>query len=189
MIGDYVVDEFGFDPHLNDAVFLPLLRVFSSWFRVEVSGIENLPESGAALIVANHAGVLPFDGLMASVAVHDHHPTNRDLRLLAADMVFNMPMMGQAADVRPAVQGQVTIGGQQPQVPVGGVLVVHGHRRHQSVERQHPGVVGHHQRGPVSGRFSIPLTSTRNHDLKNALSKGKKTASLRCGSKPNSSTV
>jgi len=98
MMGDYTVDEFGFDPHLNDAIFLPLLRVFfNSWFRVEVSGIENLPRSGAALVVANHAGVLPFDGLMAAVAVHDKHPTHRDLRLLAADMVFDMPMLGQAA--------------------------------------------------------------------------------------------
>jgi 1-acyl-sn-glycerol-3-phosphate acyltransferase len=98
MTGDYAVDEFGFDPHLNDAIFLPLLRVFfKSWFRVEVSGIENLPESGAALVVANHAGVLPFDGLMTSVAVHDNHPTHRDLRLLAADMVFDMPMLGQCA--------------------------------------------------------------------------------------------
>ena len=98
MMGDYTVDEFGFDPHLNDAIFLPLLRVFfKSWFRVEVSGIENLPKTGAALVVANHAGVLPFDGLMTSVAVHDKHPTHRDLRLLAADMVFDMPMLGQAA--------------------------------------------------------------------------------------------
>ena len=98
MTGDYTVDEFGFDQHLNDAIFLPLLRVFfNSWFRVDVSGIENLPENGAALVVANHAGVLPFDGLMASVAVHDNHPTHRDLRLLAADMVFDLPMFGQAA--------------------------------------------------------------------------------------------
>ncbi|MEV3901912.1 lysophospholipid acyltransferase family protein [Mycobacterium sp. NPDC050551] len=98
MSGDYVVDEFGFDKHLNDAIFLPLLRgLFKSWFRVEVSGIENLPETGAALVVANHAGVLPFDGLMTSVAVHDKHPTHRDLRLLAADMVFDLPMVGQAA--------------------------------------------------------------------------------------------
>jgi len=98
MMGDYSVDEFGFDPHLNDAIFLPLLRVFfNSWFRVEVSGIENLPRNGAALVVANHAGVLPFDGLMTAVAVHDKHPTHRDLRLLAADMVFDMPMLGQAA--------------------------------------------------------------------------------------------
>lgn len=98
MSGDYTVDEFGFDSHLNSAVFLPILRVlFNSWFRVEVSGTENLPAEGAALVVANHAGVLPFDGMMLSVAVKDHHPVHRDLRLLAADLVFDMPMVGQAA--------------------------------------------------------------------------------------------
>lgn len=98
MAGEYTVDEFGFDPHINQAIFLPLLRVlFKSWFRVEVSGIENLPETGAGLVVANHAGVLPIDGLMTAVAVHDKHPAHRDLRLLAADMVFDMPIMGSAA--------------------------------------------------------------------------------------------
>ena len=98
LTGDYPVDEFGFDSHFNDAVVIPLLRtLFKSWFRVDVSGIENLPETGAALVVANHAGVLPFDGLMASVAVHDKHPAHRSLRLLAADIVFDMPLLGQAA--------------------------------------------------------------------------------------------
>src|ERR1700739_4713488 len=97
LTGDYSVDEFGFDPHFNDAIVRPLLRFFfKSWFRVEVSGVENLPETGAALVVANHAGVLPFDGLMASVAVHDEHPAHRDLRLLAADMVFDLPIISES---------------------------------------------------------------------------------------------
>ncbi len=98
LTGDYPVDEFGFDPHFTDAIVMPLLRtLFRSWFRVDVGGIENLPETGAALVVANHAGVLPFDGLMTSVAVHDKHPAHRSLRLLAADMVFDNPLLGQAA--------------------------------------------------------------------------------------------
>src|SRR6516162_11195564 len=98
LTGDYAVDEFGFDPHFNSAVVRPLLRFFfRSWFRAEVSGIENLPSDGAALLVANHAGVLPFDGLMLSVAVHDDHPAQRDLRLLAADMVFDLPVVGEVA--------------------------------------------------------------------------------------------
>src|SRR6201998_2823630 len=98
LTGDYTVDEFGFDPHFNSAVVRPLLRFFfRSWFRVEVSGVENLPGEGGALVVANHAGVLPLDGLMLSVAVHDEHPAERDLRLLAADMVFDLPVLGQAA--------------------------------------------------------------------------------------------
>ena len=50
LTGDYSVDEFGFDPHFNDAIVRPLLRFFfKSWFRVEVSGIEHLPDTGAAL--------------------------------------------------------------------------------------------------------------------------------------------
>lgn len=98
LTGDYSVDEFGFDPHFNNAIVRPLLRFFfKSWFRVEVTGVENIPSDGAALLVANHAGVLPFDGLMLSVAVHDEHPAHRDLRLLAADMVFDLPVVGAAA--------------------------------------------------------------------------------------------
>lgn len=96
--GDYQVDEFGFDPHFNEAIALPVLRFFfNEWFRVEVSGVENLPVDGPALLVANHAGVLPMDALMLSVAVHDHHPARRDLRMLAADLVFDLPVIGPAA--------------------------------------------------------------------------------------------
>lgn len=96
--GDYAVDEFGFDPAFNDAIALPALRaLFDRWFRVEVTGIENVPFTGPALVVANHAGVLPIDGLMATVAVHDKHPAHRALRLLAADLVFDLPVLSTAA--------------------------------------------------------------------------------------------
>lgn len=98
LTGDYTVDEFGFDPDYNDAVVLPTLRFFyDTWFRVEVSGIEHLPSTGPGLVVANHAGTLPFDGPMLAVAVHDHHPAHRNLRLLAADMLFDMPVLGPVA--------------------------------------------------------------------------------------------
>ncbi len=96
--GEYTIDEFGYDEHLSESVLLPALRpTFEKWFRVEVSGIENLPEAGGALIVANHAGVIPIDGLMTQVAVHDHHPKQRPLRMLAADLVFETPFLGTAA--------------------------------------------------------------------------------------------
>ncbi|EME19214.1 lysophospholipid acyltransferase family protein [Rhodococcus triatomae] len=96
--GDYHVDDFGYDPHFAENVWLPLLRpVFDSWFRVEVRGIENVPDEGGALVVANHAGVIPIDGLMTSVAMVDHHPARRPLRMLAADMAFEMPVIGTVA--------------------------------------------------------------------------------------------
>ncbi|MFE2955671.1 lysophospholipid acyltransferase family protein [Nocardia tengchongensis] len=98
LTGDYRLDEFGLDEHLLESLILPALRPLSQlWFRVQVAGIENLPESGGALIVANHAGVLPLDGLMLQVAVHDHHPGHRALRLLAADLVFELPIVSALA--------------------------------------------------------------------------------------------
>lgn len=98
LTGDYQVDEFGLDEHLLESVILPMLRPLSElWFRVEVSGIENIPEVGGALIVSNHAGTVPLDGLMLQLAVHDRHPKQRALRLLAADLVFETPLVGGLA--------------------------------------------------------------------------------------------
>ncbi|WP_405134500.1 lysophospholipid acyltransferase family protein [Nocardia sp. NBC_01388] len=98
LTGDYQVDEFGLDEHLLESVILPMLRPLSDlWFRVEVSGIENIPEAGGALLVANHAGTVPIDGLMLQLAVHDRHPKQRLLRLLAADLIFETPVVGGLA--------------------------------------------------------------------------------------------
>ncbi|WP_067567149.1 lysophospholipid acyltransferase family protein [Nocardia acidivorans] len=98
LTGDYQVDEFGLDEHLLETVILPLLRPLSElWFRVEVNGIENIPEAGGALIVANHAGTVPIDGMMLQLAVHDKHPKQRALRLLAADLIFELPLIGGMA--------------------------------------------------------------------------------------------
>jgi hypothetical protein len=73
--GDYEVDDFGYDKELTDQVLMSLLRPFyEKYFRVEVKGVENIPSDGGALIVANHSGTLPLDGLMLQVGVHDNHP-------------------------------------------------------------------------------------------------------------------
>jgi 1-acyl-sn-glycerol-3-phosphate acyltransferase len=98
LAGDYEVDEFGFDPELTDRVLFALLRpVYRRWFRVEVSGIENIPGSGGALVVANHSGAIALDALITALAVHDEHPAHRFLRSLGADLVFQTPFIGELA--------------------------------------------------------------------------------------------
>ncbi|SES38552.1 lysophospholipid acyltransferase family protein [Streptomyces qinglanensis] len=98
LTGEYEVDDFGFDEELTDQVLMTLLRpVFEKYFRVEVRGVENIPADGAALVVANHSGTLPLDGLMLQVAVHDEHPADRHLRLLGADLVFVLPLVNELA--------------------------------------------------------------------------------------------
>jgi len=98
LTGDYEVDEFGFDQDFTDHIYLPALRpLYRSWFRIETFGMDNIPDTGGALVVANHSGTVPMDGLMTSLAVHDDHPARRRLRLLGADLVFKLPMVGSIA--------------------------------------------------------------------------------------------
>lgn len=92
--GDYTVDEFGFDRDFTESLVLPLLRtLYRHWFRVEVRGIENIPLTGGALVVANHSGTIPMDSLMTQVAIHDVHPQRRFLRMLGADLAFATPVV------------------------------------------------------------------------------------------------
>ena len=98
LTGDYDVDDFGFDPDFAEHLLLPLLRpVYSRWFRVETRGLDNVPDTGAALLVANHSGTIPVDALMTSLALLDHHPAHRHLRMLAADLVFRLPVVAPVA--------------------------------------------------------------------------------------------
>ena len=99
LAGDFDVDpETGFDPELNSAVFMPAARaLYQNWFKVQMRGLENVPARGAALVVANHSGVLPLDALMLQVGVLDNHPAGRNLRLLGADLVYSLPLLGRLA--------------------------------------------------------------------------------------------
>ncbi|EFL01775.1 acyltransferase [Streptomyces sp. SPB78] len=98
LTGAYEVDDFGYDAELTEGVLLEALRpLYEKYFRVEVKGLEHVPADGAALLVANHSGTLPLDGLMLQVALHDEHPAARRLRLLAADLVFRLPVVGELA--------------------------------------------------------------------------------------------
>ncbi len=96
--GQYDVDDFGFDRELTHDVLMPMLRpLYEKWFRVEVHGIDNVPAEGGALIVANHSGTVALDALMTQVALAEHHPNQRDIRMLGADLVFALPVVGQLA--------------------------------------------------------------------------------------------
>ncbi len=96
--GEYEVDDFGFDPDLTDHVLLPPLRpLYEKWFRVETRGLDNVPDTGGALIVANHSGTVPVDSLMTSLALLDHHPAHRHLRMLGADLIFKLPVIAPLA--------------------------------------------------------------------------------------------
>ncbi len=89
----FEVDDFGFDQEWTESL-LPIFRwLYNVYWRVEATGIENVPPQGRALLVSNHAGVLPWDGAMIKTAILEHHPTPRHARALIAQLFFGLPLL------------------------------------------------------------------------------------------------
>ncbi len=84
-------DDFGFDPEFNERVQRVALWFYRKYWRVEVEGVSNVPARGRALLVANHAGVIPYDGAMIRTAIIAEHPHPRNARMLVVDWAFAMP--------------------------------------------------------------------------------------------------
>ena len=89
-----VVDDFGRDPRATARWEWLFEFLYSRWFRVHAFGLENVPSRGRALLVANHAGTLPYDSAMVMHAVRRDHPSRRDVRPLVEDTVFHLPWLG-----------------------------------------------------------------------------------------------
>jgi 1-acyl-sn-glycerol-3-phosphate acyltransferase len=88
------VDDFGLDPTYESRVAPLFAALYRRWFRVTVRGIARVPAEGRAMIVANHGGALPWDGLMVRTALRLEHPGRRESRWLAEDFVYHMPFLG-----------------------------------------------------------------------------------------------
>jgi 1-acyl-sn-glycerol-3-phosphate acyltransferase len=68
--------------------------VYNRWFRVEWDGLEHVPTSGGALLVANHAGALPPD---APVIMHGiEEELGRAVYGLGHDLFRTLPFLGTA---------------------------------------------------------------------------------------------
>ncbi len=94
--GDYAEDEWGFDPEFADALQPLFELLYDRWWRVRAEGLVNVPAHGRALLVANHAGVLPWDATMIAVALLREHPIPRHPRFLVFDRAFELPWLSVA---------------------------------------------------------------------------------------------
>jgi len=87
-------DDFGLDPSFEQRVKPVVEFLYRSYFRTTVEGIDHVPAEGRCIVVANHSGALPLDGLMLRAALRIEHKQKRDLRWLAEDFVYYLPFAG-----------------------------------------------------------------------------------------------
>lgn len=92
--GSYEEDDFGFDEAFTEALVPLFALLYDYYWRVDVTGIENVPASGRGLLVSNHAGAgLPFDGAMVKLACWRDSPNPRHLRMLVLDWLMGLPYL------------------------------------------------------------------------------------------------
>lgn len=75
---------------------LPLWRaVLRNYFRAEVHGLENIPNSGASLLVGNHSGgIYIADTFVLATEFYTHFGPERRFHQLAHDIAARLPATG-----------------------------------------------------------------------------------------------
>lgn len=96
LAGDYREDEWGFDEEFADALLPFLDFLYDHWWRVETVGARRVPGHGRAMLVSNHAGILPWDATMIAVGLLREHPLPRYPRFLVLDWAFTLPYVSVA---------------------------------------------------------------------------------------------
>src|SRR5262245_44610741 len=73
-------------------IIRPFLKVY---FRSEVSGLDNIPSAGGALVVSNHSGGLfPMDVPVLAADFYDRFGYDRPIYTLSHDMLLTGPTAG-----------------------------------------------------------------------------------------------
>lgn len=94
--GEYQTDPWGMDYEFIEIV-QPLLDFLQKqYFRLELTGLEHVPEVGRAILVANHSGQFPWDGLMLNTAILNQHPSQRTVRVLFDPWFATIPFLGDS---------------------------------------------------------------------------------------------
>jgi 1-acyl-sn-glycerol-3-phosphate acyltransferase len=88
------VDEWGRSQHVRDLVAKLYGPIYDHWLRVEWEGFDKIPREGGALMVANHAGAIPFDA--PSIMYGIERELDRPVYGLADEVFKKVPLVNVA---------------------------------------------------------------------------------------------
>ncbi len=97
MLNEFGYDAFGLHPGTASRQMLAAALAYRYYFRVETFGIERVPPGGV-LLISNHAGQLPFDGMMLVVAMLLEGEPPRLARGMGEYWIPQLPFMSWAAE-------------------------------------------------------------------------------------------
>jgi 1-acyl-sn-glycerol-3-phosphate acyltransferase len=86
-------DHFGLSAGAVRSAFPFLYAIYRLYFRVRSEGHQHIPADGPAVMVANHGGLLPFDGAMTAVDVFLHTDPPRLARAIVDRWAGTLPFV------------------------------------------------------------------------------------------------
>jgi 1-acyl-sn-glycerol-3-phosphate acyltransferase len=93
-VNEFGYDPWGFSPGFAKLGYSASKRFFLPWFRPTVKGIEHVPE-GRVLLVPNHSGQLPFDGVLVALVMILHGKPPRAVRAMVERAFPGMPFANE----------------------------------------------------------------------------------------------
>src|SRR5688572_19582613 len=91
-LGELGVDPFDYDPRVLKVAAVPVSWLYKNYFRVKTFGLEKVP-NGRVLLVSNHSGQLPFDGMMIGGALVFERDPPRVVRSMVEKWVPRLPFV------------------------------------------------------------------------------------------------
>ncbi|WP_286219868.1 lysophospholipid acyltransferase family protein [Marinobacter apostichopi] len=104
------IGSLGYDPwgYNNEAVKYGLAltkQIYEKYFRVQAHGVEQIPSKGPVLIIANHSGQLPIDGILIGYALASRKNSPRMPRAMIERFFPTVPWLGNLLNEVGAVLG------------------------------------------------------------------------------------
>ncbi|HET8708539.1 MAG TPA: lysophospholipid acyltransferase family protein [Pseudomonadales bacterium] len=104
-VGSFGYDPWGFNTESLKISMAVCRPIYEKYFRVTAHGLENVPKQGRVLIIANHSGQLPLDGLMIGYAIATNSEGPRAPRVMIERFFPTAPVIGNMLNELGAVVG------------------------------------------------------------------------------------
>lgn len=104
-VGSFGYDAWGYNESRFKVALGFAKLLYDRYFRVTTHGLENVPAQGRALIIGNHSGQLPMDGVLVGVAMATSPHGPRLARAMIERFFPTVPWLGNFLNAIGAVIG------------------------------------------------------------------------------------
>ena len=104
-LGSYGYDAWGYNLSEAKYAYAALKLIHDKYFRVKAYGLENIPKNGRALVIPNHSGQIPTDGMLIGVSLINNPHAPRTPRAMIERFFPTVPFLGNLLNATGAVIG------------------------------------------------------------------------------------